>query len=129
MRYLLDTQCWLWMEAAPERLSEKVRKLILRKDTELFLSAASAWEIAIKYALGKLKLPVPPSEYVPDRMAKNGIDSIPVLSNHALRVAEMPLHHRDPFDRLIIAQALIEKFTIITSDRHFESYTVDVLWT
>jgi len=129
VRYLLDTQCWLWMEAAPERLSEKVRKLILRKDTELFLSAASAWEIAIKYALGKLKLPVPPSEYVPDRMAKNGIDSIPVLSNHALRVAEMPLHHRDPFDRLIIAQALIEKFTIITSDRHFESYTVDVLWT
>ena len=127
MRLLLDTQCWLWMLAAPERLSAAARRLVTAADNELLLSAASAWEIAIKHALGRLRLPAPPAESLPPLMAKTGVTPLPVLHGHAFRVAELPRHHRDPFDRLLIAQAQVERLPILTADRVFARYEVEVL--
>ena len=112
------------MAAAPERLSRRSRALVERSDSELFLSSASAWEIAIKYSTGKLRLLEPPSEYVPSCLKRLRIAVLPVELAHGLRVATLPLHHRDPFDRLLIAQAQIEDLTILTADPLFASYDV-----
>ena len=126
MKLLLDTQVWLWIHGAPERLSPAVRRLVASTDRELYLSTASAWEIAIKYRLGKLKLSREPAELVPDLLTRVGAASLPILQRHALHVATLPLHHTDPFDRLLIAQAQLERLTILTADRHFERYDVTV---
>lgn len=126
MRYLLDTHCWLWLQASPERLSKEVLALLEDSANDLFFSAASSWEIAIKYALGKLPLPEPPARYVPSRMRISGCGGLPVQHVHAVRVAELPLHHRDPFDRLLVAQAQIEKLVLVTVDRQFEKYDIEV---
>jgi PIN domain nuclease of toxin-antitoxin system len=123
----LDTQVWLWMLAAPERLSEPSRALVVATDNELLLSAASAWEIAIKYALGKLRLPEAPGDLIPRLMARTGITPLPVHHRHALRVATLPPAHRDPFDRLLVAQAQIEEVPILTADPSFALYDVEVL--
>ena len=128
MRLLLDTVCWLWMQAAPDRFSDEALALVEDLRHELVLSAASSWEIAVKYAIGKLELPEPPDRYVPDRMATTGVVALPVEHAHALAVAGLPLHHRDPFDRLLIAQARAEGVPVLTADRKFEPYEVDVLW-
>lgn len=127
MRILLDTQCWLWMVGAPERLSSAGRARLLAQENDLFLSAASAWEIAIKHALGKLRLPLEPARYVPDRLARTRTLELSVTHAHALRVGELPPHHRDPFDRLLIAQAQVEDLSIMTADPHFSAYAVQVL--
>jgi PIN domain nuclease of toxin-antitoxin system len=127
MRLLLDTSCWLWMTAAPERLSAATRTLLLDERTELYLSAASAWEMAIKYGLGKLQLPVPLEDYLPSRLAAFRTSPLAVEHAHALRVATLPAHHRDPFDRLLIAQAQIENLAILTSDRSFARYEVEIV--
>ena len=127
MRVLLDTQVWLWMLAAPERLSEPSRALVVSADNELLLSAASAWEIAIKYGLGKLRLPEPPGELMPRLMTRTGITPLPVHHRHALHVATLPALHRDPFDRLLIAQAQIEQLPILTADTSFALYDVETL--
>ena len=124
MRILLDTQCWLWMVSAPTRLSERSRSLVASADSELYLSAASAWEIAIKYALGKLRLPEPPARYVPSRLEATRVSAMSVELGHALAVALLPRHHRDPFDRLLIAQAQLEDLPILTADPVFASYDV-----
>lgn len=129
MRLLLDTQCWLWMRAEPERLSQQARGLLVDGSTELLLSAASSWEIAIKYALGKLPLPEPPARYVPDRLREDGIEPLPVTHVHALRVADLPLHHRDPFDRLLVAQARSEGLPLLTADPLIRRYDVEIIWT
>jgi PIN domain nuclease of toxin-antitoxin system len=95
---------------------------------DLLLSAASSWEMSIKYALGKLPLPRPPAEYVPDRMRVNGVLGIPVTHRHALHVAQLPRHHGDPFDRVLIAQAQLDDLTILTANRVFDRYEVPVQW-
>ena len=127
MKLLLDTSCFLWMTAAPERLSGAARDLLLDERTDLYLSAASAWEMAIKHGLGKLTLPEPLEQYVPSRLAAFRTLPLPVEHAHALRVATLPAHHRDPFDRLLIAQAQIEGLAIVTSDRLFERYDVQIV--
>ena len=129
MRILLDTQCWLWMAAAPERLSRRGRRIVEDADNELLLSAASAWEIAIKHALGKLLLPEPPELYVPSRTIALRTVPLAIEHAHALRVATLPSHHRDPFDRLLVAQALIERLPVMTADPVFKRYGVAVLAT
>lgn len=126
MRLLLDTQVWLWMLAAPERLSPAGRRLVVSPGNELFLSAASAWEIAIKHALGKLKLPGDPAELVPEWMERTGVTPLAVLHRHALHVASLPHHTRDPFDRMLIAQAQVEDLAVVTADRSFSRYEVVV---
>ena len=126
MRLLLDTHVWLWMVVAPERLSAAARRLVLSEENELALSAASAWEIVIKHALGKLKLPGEPAELVLEWMRRTGVTPLPVLHRHALQVASLPRLHRDPFDRLLVAQAQIEELTVLTVDRQFARYEVKV---
>jgi PIN domain nuclease of toxin-antitoxin system len=128
VKILIDTGCWLWSLTDPERLNERARELLADSRQELFLSSASSWEIAIKAALGKLQLPQPPSRFVPARMAAFGIQGLPVEHTHALRVFALPLHHRDPFDRLLIAQAQIEKMAILTADHSFAPYDVKLIW-
>lgn len=127
MRLLVDTQCWLWLQVSPEKLGESAHKVAADPENELILSAASSWEIAIKYGLGKLPLPSAPTQYVPDRLRDGGFTSLPVSHTHALTVAELPPIHGDPFDRLLIAQARCDELTVLTSDEIFSSYDVRVM--
>lgn len=125
--YLIDTHVWLWMQAEPGRLCGETRELVDDVANELLLSAASAWEIAIKYRIGKLPLPEPPVTYVPERMRRSGTTPLPIQPAHALRTSELPDHHNDPFDRLLIAQAQILRIPIVTVDQQIEAYDVDVV--
>jgi PIN domain nuclease of toxin-antitoxin system len=124
LRILLDTHAWLWMTLTPERLSSHARTLVEAREHALYLSAASAWEIAVKYSQGKLRLPDPPLKYVPSRLEQLGVLPLPIDEVHALHVATLPVHHRDPFDRLLIAQAQLEHLPILTSDPVFAAYDV-----
>ena len=127
MKILLDTQAWLWMQVSPGRFSKTALDIIKDPANELLFSAASAWEIAIKYALGALSLPAPPAEYVPTRMESSGVIGLPVLHIHALQVATLPHHHRDPFDRLLVAQSQIEGLPIMTSDPQLAPYGIEII--
>jgi PIN domain nuclease of toxin-antitoxin system len=128
VRLLFDTHVWLWWFLEPRRLSGHAKELIAGEGHALLFSAASSWEIAIKYALRKLKLPEPPSRFVPERLARHGMVPLAVEHSHALRVSELPRHHSDPFDRLLVAQAQLEKATVLTADPSFLLYDVDILW-
>lgn len=125
-RVLLDTHCWLWLQAEPERFSPDVLRELGDPSVELLLSAASAWEIAIKYALGKLPLPEPPASYVPSRLARSGTTELFISNSHALHVASLPSHHRDPFDRLLVAQAQLERLVILSADPLLGPYDVEL---
>lgn len=127
MKVLLDTQCWLWMQAAPERFSPSTLALIEDDGNILLLSAASGWEISIKYALGKLPLPDPPDHYVPARMQSSGVEALAVRMEHALQVAQLPLHHQDPFDRLLVAQAKVERVPLLSADSKLAVYDVELM--
>lgn len=128
MRYLLDTHCWLWWNIEPERLNQEAHQIISESGNELFLSTASAWEISIKHAIGRLRLPVPPKQYIPDRLYANQITGLPIGLEHVLHVNELPHHHRDPFDRVLIAQAIVEQLTLVTADDTLRQYDVKLLW-
>jgi len=117
------------MQASPSRINEEVSELITDTVNEVLLSAASSWEIAIKYALGRLPLPVPPPVYVQSRMAQSGTRGIPVEHRHALHVSTLPHHHKDPFDRMLIAQAQLENATLVTADRKLDCYDVKMIFT
>lgn len=124
MRILIDTHCWLWIQVSPERIAPQVLSLLEDPAHELYLSAASSWEIAIKYRLGKLSLPTPPTKYVPSRMTASGVKGLAVEHAHALHVSELPPLHRDPFDRLIVAQGILESMTIASGDSKVLQYDV-----
>jgi len=126
--YLLDTGVWLWSVGEPARISPRVRDVLADVSRDVFLSAVTSWEVAIKAASGKLRLPEPPDLYVPRRMASQGLRPLAVSHAHALAVFALPAHHRDPFDRLLIAQAKVEDMTLITADRMFQRYPVRLLW-
>ncbi len=128
MKILIDTHCWLWWIAAPEKLRGDVRMMIEDWRNAIFLSAASSWEIAIKYSIGKLQLPEPPELFVPKRLSRDAISSLAIEHIHALHVSRLPYHHRDPFDRLIISQAQIEGIPILTIDPQFKPYDVELIW-
>lgn len=114
---------------APARLSAATHELLTNPENELFLSAASSWEIAIKWRLGKLPLPKPPAEYVPPAMARQGVLELPVRHRHALHLASLPNPHHDPFDRLLAAQAATEELRLLTADRKMAEYPgIDLLW-
>lgn len=127
MRILLDTHVWLWLQSDPDRFGGDVLDLLRDEANDLFLSAASGWEIAIKHALGKLPLPEPPSTYVPSRLETSGVTSLPVAMRHALHVGSLPVHHRDPFDRLLVAQAQLEGLTLMSVDAQLRSYDIEIL--
>lgn len=127
MRILLDTSVWLWMLTEPRRFSPERRAQLESASTELFLSAASSWEIAIKYGLGKLQLPDRPERYIPRMLEVTRTSGLMIKHAHALRVAELPPHHRDPFDRLLVAQAQVESLQLLSGDEQMSRYEVDVL--
>ncbi len=126
MRILLDTHVWLLTLAEPGRLSEATLAVLSDRGNALYLSAASAWEIAIKHQLGKLPLPCPPGEFVPQRLERDGVNTLPVELGHALYVARLPPLHRDPFDRLLVAQAQLEGMCLYTADDQVLAYEGDI---
>lgn len=127
MRLLLDTHVWLWMVSAPERIREQARRALADRDNVVLLSAASAWEIAIKYRLGKLPLPEDPATFIPARLARDRVTPLPVSIEHALHVATLADHHSDPFDRLLVVQAQLEGLLLVTVDAQFDAYDVELL--
>jgi PIN domain nuclease of toxin-antitoxin system len=128
MRYLLDSVVWLWSVGALEKMNRACLEILENGREEIYFSAATAWELTIKARLGKLHLPGPPAQCIPAFIAKQGLRPLPVTHLHAVSVYDLAPHHRDPFDRLIIAQAIAEEMTILTADRVFGKYPVDVLW-
>jgi len=129
VKLLLDTQCWLWWFAQPERLSEEAITNIVDETNELWFSVASVWEIGIKVAIGKLRLPESLDNYVSSRMRQLGARSLAITATHALRAASLPLHHRDPFDRMLIAQAQLEDMLLVSADAMLRQYDdVSILW-
>lgn len=128
MRVLLDTHAYLWFLAGDERLSLRGRQLIGDPETDLLFSVASLWEVALKHSLGKLPLVRPFGELFPGQLDTDGVGLLPVEPTHLSRLVGLPFHHRDPFDRLILAQALVEGVPVLTRDRAFAAYGVAVLW-
>ena len=127
MRFLIDTHCWLWSMHEPAKLNRKVRAWIENPDVTVFLSAASVWEITIKVKLGKLKLPSDVEGYVFSRLKEERFSELPITLRHGARVGILPEHHRDPFDRLLIAQAQYEGLPLISADRQLERYDVQIV--
>ena len=127
MKLLLDTHVFLWSATDPGRLRSEARKALESGIHEAVVSAVTAWEIAIKQSLGKLDLAKPAEEWVPDVLRRTGFESASVDMSIALRVRSLPWHHRDPFDRLLIAQALEGGYTVVTRDDVFVKYGIGVL--
>ena len=128
MKGLLDTHTFLWWNLGDPQLSQTAREFISDGNNEVYLSAASAWEIAIKCAKGRLTLPENPERYVGNRMAHYRFLPLPIQLSHALHVFGLPAIHQDPFDRLLIAQSRLEDIPIVTSDSEMARYKVQVIW-
>lgn len=126
MRVLVDTHVILWLDASPERLGGQLA-LLEDESTDLLISAVSSWEIVIKFASGRLSLPARPTAYLPDLMTRFSATPVAVEHAHALGVADLPPHHKDPFDRLLVAQAVSLSIPIMTADRVFRQYDVELL--
>lgn len=127
MRVLLDTHVFLWWVMDSPLLSKSARQVIADARNELFLSAASGWEIAIKAQLGRLQLPDTPEDFVAEQLVLNNIQSLPVLMSHALHVYSLPKHHQDPFDRLLVVQSQLEDLPILTADPDIAHYDVEIV--
>ena len=127
MPYLLDTHAFLWFVSADNQLPESARKIIEDIHESCFLSAASLWEITIKYQNNKLYLGISLKELF-DFADRNQIEIIPINYEHLLQLSKLPAHHNDPFDRLIIAQAISEELIIVTRDKLFKNYKVRQIW-
>lgn len=128
MKYLLDTNVFLWSSGAPEKLNRQATALLSSGSSEVYLSAASSWEIAIKFALRSLRLPVPPSQFIPDALRILSIRSLEISHFHSLAAGALPQHHRDPFDRMLIAQACSEEMVLLTADPVFAKYDVKTVF-
>ncbi|MCW5851760.1 MAG: type II toxin-antitoxin system VapC family toxin [Anaerolineae bacterium] len=128
MKFLLDTHSFIWFVEGNPALSENARQLIEEPTNEAFLSLASVWEMAIKVSLGKLHLSQPFDLFIPNQVLLNDITLLDITVSHTLLVATLPFHHRDPFDRLLIAQSLVESWSIISADSVFDAYGVNRLW-
>jgi PIN domain nuclease of toxin-antitoxin system len=127
MNYLLDTHSFLWWDSAPQKLSANSRTICDDPRNRLFLSDVSIWEILIKVALGKMKLRLPLKGIVEEQQQFNGLQILPVKLEHLFALSDLPNHHRDPFDRLLIAQAQIEQFPILSVDTVFSLYPIQVI--
>lgn len=128
MSLLLDTQALLWFILDDDRLSRTAQERIIAAEEMVFVSPASLWEIAIKISLGKYALPMPFATFWEEQLSANGFILLPISILHTARVADLPFHHRDPFDRLIIAQSLVEQIPVISSDGMFADYGVEQIW-
>ncbi len=128
MRLLLDTQVFLWWVGGERKLSRRAKAAIGSPRAECFLSVASGWEMAIKLSLGKLRIDGAFERFLPEQIAANGFLALPVELKHVARVARLPFLHRDPFDRLLVAQALEEELAVATADSVFSDYGVKRVW-
>jgi len=128
VRVLLDTHVFLWWVEDAPALSRKARAVIADSENQCLLSLVSSWEMAIKLSLGKLRLPDAIERFIPEQLAANGFSQLQIDFRHVARVAALAFHHRDPFDRLLVAQAIEEKLPVITSDPLFAKYGVKRIW-
>jgi PIN domain nuclease of toxin-antitoxin system len=128
VKVLLDTHAFLWAITDNPQLSDKARRMFTSSDNELLLSAASVWEILAKVQIGRLHLPKPAGDYLERQLAKNAITVLPVQLRHVLRLERLPLHHRDPFDRILIAQSLEEELPVLTADPLMKNYSAPLIW-
>lgn len=128
MKVLLDTSTFLWWVTDSDRLSDRARNVIGDGTNEVWFSAVSSWEIVIKAGLGRVTLPEDPEQFLPKQCTANAFQVLPIHMRHTLRVATLPPIHRDPFDRLLIAQALTENLTILSSDTSLKGYPARVVW-
>lgn len=128
MSYLLDTHAFLWWVSDDARLTQTARNIIGSRENECFFSVVSAWEIAVKSQIGRLELKISLSSFLTNTIQSNAFRVLPVGLTHALKLHTLQIHHRDPFDRMLVAQALEENLTLLSNDRKIKSYPVDVLW-
>jgi len=128
MKILLDTHVWLWSISQPDRLGPGANQLLASLSTQVYLSAVSSWEITIKWRLGKLKLPGRPDALVQDSLTTNNFLSLDISHRHSCAVGDLPAHHGDPFDRLLVAQAVTEKLVFLTADKPLLAYPVSTFW-
>lgn len=128
MKYLLDTHAFLWFISNDNRLSKKANALIRDRSNELYFSSASAWEISIKAGLGRLSIKDEMESFLLDQLSENGILSMPITIPHAAYISKLPEIHKDPFDRILVAQSIIEEMPLISRDRTVKKYDVNVLW-
>lgn len=128
MRLLLDTSTFLWIITDAPKLSARARELFLDPGNEVYLSSVSVWEMAIKYVMGRLPLPEPPERFVPSQRELHGIEPLPLDEEAALHLARLPLLHKDPFDRMLICQAIVHGLAILTPDTLINQYPVRIMW-
>lgn len=128
MKLLLDTHTFLWWTTDEPQLSATALDLIGDSRNTLYWSAACSWEVTIKYALGRLPLPDAPEQFLTAELGRNRIESLPIVDAHAFQAGLLPRHHRDPFDRMLVAQAQVEALGLITNDANIRRYDVDVYW-
>ena len=128
MRLLLDTCTFLWILTEPSKLSASTLEAFQSPGNEVFLSAASGWEIALKYSIGKLPLPADPVRFVPAQREAHGIRSLEITEEAALHQSRLPTLHRDPFDRLLVSQSIVQELTILTPDPLIAQYGCRTLW-
>ena len=128
MRLLLDTHTLLFWIYEPERLGAAAMRALTNRDNLVYWSVASSWEIAIKVGLGKLRLDGSPGVVIPAELLRNGFNLLPIDHRHVLAVADLPRHHGDPFDRLLIAQAMAEGLALVTADSRIGEYGVPLIW-
>ncbi|MHC5718853.1 MAG: type II toxin-antitoxin system VapC family toxin [Nostoc sp.] len=128
MNFLLDTHTLIWWSIDPVKLSQQARNLLDDRSNTLFLSIISVWEIQIKLQIGKLTLKMPLSELIKDQQETNDLQLLPIELTHIYALTNLPNHHRDPFDRLLIAQATVEKVPIVSIDSDFDRYPIQRLW-
>ena len=128
MKILLDTCAFLWIITDAPELSESARMLFVDPANEIYLSAVSAWEIAVKNALGRLPLPEPLDRFIPARRKQHGIDPLPLEEEATLHLTRLPPYHQDPFDRMLICQAIVHGMVILTPDELILQYPVRTTW-
>lgn len=128
MRFLLDTHTFIWFVTGHNRLSTKARQLIEISDNRRFVSMVTLWEIAIKMSLGKLTIGGNFKQLVPQQLIENDMQLLPIEVFHLHQLVQLPFHHRDPFDRLLVAQSIVENLPLISRDSIFDSYPVQRLW-
>jgi PIN domain nuclease of toxin-antitoxin system len=128
VRLLLDTHAFLWFVLNDPSLSAAARALVSDPQHDVLISPATCWEIAIKFSIGKYQLPGPFADFMDDQIALNDLTMLPITVGHTAVVASLPFHHKDPFDRLLIAQAIVENVPLLSVDAVFDSYPVTRLW-
>ena len=128
MKLLLDSHAFLWWVQGTPALGRRASAAIANPDNEVLLSLASCWELAIKISLGKLRLTQKLEAFLPEQLRLNAFSLLDVQLAHVIRVADLPFHHRDPFDRLLVAQALEDDLAIVSTDRVFRKYGVSIVW-